>query len=222
MLFIDQLSHAGAEHPTSGLDRYQGLPNRWSARDYMAPGGALVRAPFTGTVPRDRPHGRASTQNPAAGFGGARLYLLHPNGEMAYLAHFGLAPRDLLVRPGDSFKAGDPIGRVWAWPNDPGRSHIHMGWTAGDPLRLLVNAAGTILANTSRPRQTLELQVPFLRKVDHAGCLACAGHDGRWQVVRILPNGAEKIIVQTTYREALRVRDEKAAWVERQNRRAVR
>jgi hypothetical protein len=127
-------------HPTSGLP---GLP----ARDYMAPGGTLVRAPFSGCVPTNRPWGWLSYQNPHAGFGGARIYLQQTKtGRTAYLAHFG-DPRygSLFKRPGECFRQGDPVGYVWSWPNNPGRSHIHMGWQGGDPLEKLVGRNGEFL-----------------------------------------------------------------------------
>jgi hypothetical protein len=132
-------SYAGGPHPTSGLS---GFP----ARDYMTRGGTLVRAPFTGCVPTWRPWGRLGHQNPSAGFGGSRVYLERTKtGDEAYLAHFGLNHPygDIYLRPGQCFRQGDPVGIVWDWPNNPGRSHIHMGYQGGDPLYALVNSNGT-------------------------------------------------------------------------------
>lgn len=137
--FITPLYAVGGAHPTSGLS---GFP----ARDYMSRGGALVRAPFSGCVPRTRPWGRLSTQIPSAGFGGSRIYLERTKtGDQAYLAHFGLNHPygDLFLKPGECFRQGDPVGIVWAWPSDPGRSHIHMGFQGGDPLYTLVSTDGS-------------------------------------------------------------------------------
>lgn len=137
--FVTPLYAVGGYHPTSGLAGF-------GARDYMSRGGALVRAPFSGCVPRSRPWGRLSTQIPSAGFGGSRIYLERTKtGDEAYLAHFGLNHPygDLFLRPGECFKQGDPVGIVWSWPNDPGRSHIHMGYQGGDPLYELVSTDGS-------------------------------------------------------------------------------
>lgn len=138
--FITPFGHVGGLHATSGLP---GFP----ARDYLAPGGALVRAPFTGCVPSWRPWGRLSYQNPSAGFGGSRIYLQRTKtGDTAYLAHFELPGHPygyLFLKPGQCFRQGDPVGIVWHWPNNPGRSHIHTGYEGGDPLYELVNTDGT-------------------------------------------------------------------------------
>jgi len=137
--FITPLYGVGIAHPTSGLS---GFP----ARDYMSRGGALVRAPFSGCVPSWRPWGKLAYQNPRAGFGGSRIYLERTKtGDQAYLAHFGLNHPygDLFLKPGQCFKQGDPVGIVWGWPGNPGRSHIHMGYQGGDPLYELVSTDGT-------------------------------------------------------------------------------
>ncbi|MCC6743435.1 MAG: hypothetical protein IT175_06205 [Acidobacteria bacterium] len=137
--FITPLYAVGGAHPTSGL---AGFP----ARDYMSRGGALVRAPFSGCVPSWRPWGRLSYQAPSLGFGGSRIYLERTKtGDEAYLAHFGLNHPygDLFLRPGQCFRQGDPVGIVWGWPSNPGRSHIHMGYQGGDPLYELVSTDGT-------------------------------------------------------------------------------
>lgn len=139
--FIEHVSSVTGEHPTSGLP---GFP----ARDYLARGGSLVRAPFSGCVPTSRPWGRLGTQNPSGGFGGSRIYLRqNTTGRQAYLAHFGLVNYygDLYLKPGECFRQGDPIGTLWTWPGNPGRSHSHMGWQGGDPLALLVDRYGNFL-----------------------------------------------------------------------------
>lgn len=139
--FIEHVSSVTAEHPTSGLP---GFP----ARDYLARGGSLVRAPFSGCVPTSRPWGRLGTQNPSGGFGGSRIYLRqNTTGRQAYLAHFGLVNYygDLYLKPGECFRQGDPVGSLWLWPGNPGRSHSHMGWQGGDPLVRLVDRNGNFL-----------------------------------------------------------------------------
>lgn len=139
--FVDPLYSVGGPHPTSGL---AGFP----ARDYMTKPYAIMRAPFTGCVPRNRPWGRAPLQAPSLGFGGSRIYLTQTKtGLTTYIAHLGLnSPYgDLFVRPGECFRQGDPIATVWNWPGDPGRSHPHMGWQGGDPLIKLVDRYGNFV-----------------------------------------------------------------------------
>lgn len=200
MKFIEGPVAAGGFHPTSGLPGF-------GARDYMAAGGSLARSPIKGKVSSSRPFGRLATQNPAAGFGGARLYLERPNGKEIYIAHFGLGPGDLLVKPGQTVGVGTPLGRVWRWPNDPGRSHLHVGDQAGDPLKTLVDADGDILAAT--PKKT-RVKLPILRKVDEEACVGRADEAGRWQVVR-----AGDVLFQGKYREAREFFEEKRAYWER-------
>lgn len=201
MKFIQGRVTAGGPHPTSGLP---GFP----ARDYLAAGGSLARSPINGKVSSSRPFGRLATQNPAAGFGGARLYLERPNGKEIYIAHFGLGPNDLLVEPGQHLDVGEPLGRVWRWPNDPGRSHLHMGDEAGDPLHTLVDADGDILASIPpKPKVTL----PILVRVDQIACVGKADEAGRWQVRR-----GNEILFQGKYAEALVFFEDKRAYWERQ------
>jgi hypothetical protein len=104
-------------HGTSGLAGYPAV-------DIMARGGTPVYAPVGGRISSSRPFGWLPTQNPAAGFGGARLYLEGANGKTYYIAHLA---KNLRVRPGQRIKPGQLIGYVWDWPGDPGRSHIHIG-----------------------------------------------------------------------------------------------
>jgi hypothetical protein len=199
MKFIDGPVRAGGAHPTSGLP---GFP----ARDYMARGGSLARSPIAGKVSSSRPFGRLATQNPAAGFGGARMYLERPNGKEIYIAHFGLGPGDLLVKPGQKLEIGTELGRVWRWPNDPGRSHLHVGDEAGDPLRTIVDADGDIIHATTKPK----VKLPILRKVDEEACVGKADEAGRWQVVR---DG--DVLFQGKYAEAVDFFEEKRAYWER-------
>lgn len=181
--FIEHVSSMTGLHPTSGLP---GFP----ARDYLARGGSLVRAPFSGCVPTNRPWGRLATQLPSAGFGGSRIYLRqNTTGRTAYLAHFGLTNPygDLYLRPGRCFRQGDPVGTLWLWPGNPGRSHSHMGWQGGDPAYKLVDRHGNFLINEG-PVWTPTERVfprPILR------------HEGKWWRVqvgdkRVYQGGQEK------------------------------
>jgi len=120
--FIPRLSSVGGLHPTTGLESY-------TARDFMAPPGTPVYAPFDGVVEEA---GRNPTQNPSAGFGGYSLHI-HGGGTRAFLTHFGR----LTVRNGQRVRRGQLIGYVWNWPGDPGRSHIHFAVGGGDPLEFV-------------------------------------------------------------------------------------
>lgn len=138
--FIERVSSVTGLHATSGL---AGFP----ARDYLARGGSLVRAPFSGCVPTNRPWGWLPYQSPSEGFGGARVYLTQTKtGRQGYFAHFGNpAFGGIFLKPGQCFRQGDPMGHLWDWPGNPGRSHIHFGWTGGDPLPRVVDRDGNFL-----------------------------------------------------------------------------
>jgi hypothetical protein len=168
--FIDPVTSVTALHPTSGLP---GFP----ARDYLSPGHRLVRAPFSGCVPTDRPWGWLPYQAPSHGFGGARIYLRqNTTGLVGYLSHFGNpAFGGLFKKPGQCFRQGDPLGHVWLWPGDPGRSHIHFGWQGGDPLPRVVDAHGNFLIQEGpvwKPGERI-FPRPVLR------------HEGKWWRVQV-------------------------------------
>jgi hypothetical protein len=188
--FIAGGTHAGGPHNTSGLP---GFP----ARDWMGHGGSLVLSPIRGVVSTSRPFGKLEHQDPRNGFYGARLYLERPNGKEIYMAHFGLGSHDIRVRPGTKVVPGTPLGYVGHWPGDPGRSHIHVGDQAGDPLHTIVDADGDILMNNKPPKALL-----ILRKVGHRGCRACQNKEGRWQVRR--ESKPPKVLYQGSYQDAER------------------
>ena len=202
----DPNQYTGGPHPTSGLS---GFP----ARDYMCDGGSLIRAPFDGHVAVDRPIGWAATQNPDAGFGGQRIYLVEgATNHEVYAAHFGT----LAMVRGQRFKLGDTVGTCWNWPRNPGRSHIHLGYEGGDPMYRLIDSDGDLLKATKRRKPLLKK--PVLRKVGHSDkCHATADEHGHWQVVRELPSGREKVLFQGSYREAKKVLADKTRWVIRKN-----
>jgi len=114
-------SSISSTHSTSGLAGYP-------AYDFMARGGTAVYAPVDGVVSKEHPFGWLSYQNPSKGFGGARLYIDGGNGRTYYIAHMA---KNLRVRPGERIRKGQLLGYVWDWPNDPGRSHVHMGVHSG-------------------------------------------------------------------------------------------
>ena len=172
--FIERITFVTGLHPTSGL---AGFP----ARDYGGlagnPVGALVRAPFSGCVPRNRPWGWLPYQSPNEGFGGARVYLTRTKtGQTAYLSHLGNPSYGgIFLKPGECFRQGDPVGHLWSWPGNPGRTHTHMGYQGGDPLYTLVDTAGRFRIQEG-PVWTPQEQVfprPVLR------------HEGQWWRVQV-------------------------------------
>lgn len=122
----------------------------------------MVHAPFSGRVPIFRPIGWASTQDPANGFGGQRIYLQRGLfRHTGYFAHLGA----LNLKRGQRFKQGDPIGPVWNWPGDPGRSHCHVGYEGGDPLDTLVRADGSFVIDENFEPKPKLFPIPKLTKV---------------------------------------------------------
>jgi murein DD-endopeptidase MepM/ murein hydrolase activator NlpD len=107
----------------SGLHQTAGLAGNW-ALDFMAEGGTQVLAPEAGTI------FKLSGHDPATGVHGAdifgwNVYVHTPAGLLYFMTHLG----DRGVQLGESVNAGDIIGHVGHWPNDPGRSHTHLGVT---------------------------------------------------------------------------------------------
>lgn len=114
---------AARKPPPSDLHETGGLPGNW-ALDYMAPAGSVVLAPVDCIVTRFSGHDPAEGELPGAVFGWT-IYL-EGQGLEIFSTHFGRR----LVKVGARLCRGKPIGRVGAWPNDPGRSHCHLGVTA--------------------------------------------------------------------------------------------
>jgi hypothetical protein len=100
-----------------------GLPNNW-ALDFMAPGGT----PFL--APQDVWVSRFSGHDPASGVTGGdifgwNIYLQTSGGVIYFATHLG-DRADVL---GKHVTRGTLLGHVGHWPNDPGRSHTHLGVT---------------------------------------------------------------------------------------------
>lgn len=121
------------EHTTGGVS---GQP----AIDFMAAGGAPVYAPAAGRVMANMGFGLNPRQDPAAGYGGSRMWIQgqfdsDPEPEKLFLTHF--QPGSLKVKPGQRVKPGQLLGYVWHWPGQASRSHIHAGISGGDWQDLL-------------------------------------------------------------------------------------
>lgn len=112
-------SHSGGFIHVTG-----GLPGN-IALDFMAPGGTALLATFAGKITK------LSGRNPREGVhGGDRfgwsIYLTRADGLFAFMTHEGT--RDVAL--GEHVSIGQKIGSVGRWPNDPGRSHTHLGITS--------------------------------------------------------------------------------------------
>lgn len=111
-------------HPTAGLPGNIAL-------DFCAPGGTYVLAPVDCEIVK------VSGHNPAAGeitmpdgsrpgIFGYNVHFVSRGGYRWFSTHYGL----VVVRVGQKLKRGDAVGLVGHWPNDPGRSHSHIGVTS--------------------------------------------------------------------------------------------
>lgn len=127
--------------PTAaGLHVTAGLPGN-VALDFMAAGGTTILAPQDCYVMR------LSGHDPAEGvidgdIYGWNTYLHVPDG-FYFLTHQDFR----YVKLGQWVRKGTRIGRVGHWPNDPGRSHSHLGFTHvkgayASRKRILAVAAG--------------------------------------------------------------------------------
>lgn len=109
--------------PRSDLHETAGIAQNW-ALDFMAPGGTKVYAPEAGLI------WKLSGHDPRVGvidgdIYGWNVYLHTPAGLLYFGTHYG----DYVVKLGQKVKAGQLIAHVGHWPNDPGRSHTHLGIT---------------------------------------------------------------------------------------------
>lgn len=134
-------------HSYSGgyLHQTGGISGNW-ALDFLAAPGTPVLAPEAGTI------SRTSGYDPSTGTHGGNhdvfgwsVYLRCRYG-FFYSTHYGR----LIVRGGQSVKAGQILGYVGHWPNDIGRSHTHLGYTAF--LRLSWVSKNKIRAVAAAPR----------------------------------------------------------------------
>jgi len=105
-------------HPTAGL------AHNW-AYDYMAKGGTPVLAVEKGRI------WKLSGHDPDTGVHGGDIFgwniYIQTTGDGLIYFYTHLGAR--LVRLGEAVRKGQLIGQVGRWPNDPGRSHTHLGVT---------------------------------------------------------------------------------------------
>lgn len=104
-----------------GLHETGGVPGNWGV-DFMAPGGTKVLAVEAAIITRLSGHAPSSGVYPGAVFGWSISY--ETSGGYRYFStHYG--SRKVVL--GQQVDCGEVIGAVGNWPNDPGRSHTHLG-----------------------------------------------------------------------------------------------
>ena len=108
----------------TGLHVTEGIAGNW-ALDFMCPGGTPI------VVCEDARIVRLSGRDPAEGADQRRgIFGLNTHFETAagyryFTTHFG--KRAAGLSEGDKIKAGDLLGEVGSWPDNPPRSHLHQG-----------------------------------------------------------------------------------------------
>lgn len=121
-------------HPTAGLDGNYAL-------DWCAPGDTLVVAVVDCQVVKISGHPPSHVVDSAVGIFGWNIHYVSAGGYRWFSTHYGT----YFVRVGQKLKRGTAVGRVGRWPNDPGRSHTHLGVTSphgrADAIRLIRQVA---------------------------------------------------------------------------------
>lgn len=116
--------------PATSPHETGGIPGN-IAYDFMAPGGTLVLASQDGVISRLSGHDpktgtwKDGKPNKRGDVFGWSIYLRTADGEY-FDTHLG----SRVVKVGQKVVAGQKLGTVGKWPNDPGRSHTHRGFTA--------------------------------------------------------------------------------------------
>jgi murein DD-endopeptidase MepM/ murein hydrolase activator NlpD len=104
-----------------GLHETSGITGNW-AIDFMAHGGTPVLAPERARVTRFSGHDpRMSPSGP--GIWGWSIYFVTATGYNYFSTHYSVRT----CRVGQVLEVGQQLGLVGDWPNDPGRSHTHLG-----------------------------------------------------------------------------------------------
>lgn len=106
-------------HETAGLD------GNWSY-DFCCPGGTFVLAVQAGEVTKISGRNPNLGADQAVGIFGYSIHYATDAGNRWFSTHYG----SLYVSVGQRLKVGTRLGLVGNWPNDPGRSHTHLGVTS--------------------------------------------------------------------------------------------
>lgn len=114
---------AARRPPPSDLHETGGIPGNW-ALDYMAKPGSVVLSPIDGKVTRWSGHDPNTGEHPGAVFGWS-LYV-EGQGLELFATHLGIR----FAPVGTRLCRGMRLGLVGQWPNDPARSHCHLGVSA--------------------------------------------------------------------------------------------
>jgi hypothetical protein len=123
-----EMAHPTGRHGVlcQGLHPTAGLAGNWAV-DICCPGNTVVVAPEECRVRKlsGRPPSQGAEQT--VGIFGWSLHLETVDGGYRYfLTHLGSRSVELAER----LDPGDRVGTVGWWPNNPGRSHLHIGVTS--------------------------------------------------------------------------------------------
>jgi hypothetical protein len=119
-----------------GIHETAGLAGNM-AMDFCCPGNTYVVAVADCEVVKLSGHDPSYVLDPSLGIFGWSVHYVSPGGYRWFSTHYGKR----FVRVGQRLKRGDAVGLVGWWPNDPGRSHTHLGVTSphgrADAIRLI-------------------------------------------------------------------------------------
>ena len=132
-------------HQTAGLPGYPAI-------DHFGRAGETVGAPFAGTVHKLSGHDPRQGGKPGGPYGWS-IYLRAPNGDDAYMTHFGTRR----VKLGQKIARGEIIGTICdsRVSGKPGTSHIHYGLNKAkrpmpEPTERLYRVVGPKQGNIKR------------------------------------------------------------------------
>lgn len=141
-------SSAGGRVDPRGLHATAGLDGNWGL-DFMAPGGTPVVAHEKATVRKLSGRDPALGAEQNAGIFGWSIHLETAEGYRYFATHLG-ERSDLSV--GEEVEVGQLLGRIGDWPDNPPRSHLHLGVTSPKGE---ADAKARIQAVGSAPRRPL-------------------------------------------------------------------
>lgn len=114
----------GATRRPSYLHETGGLNGNW-ALDFMCQQGAQVLAPQDCVVVKLSGRSPSDGVQPGAVFGYS-LHLRDEDGYRYFMTHLGRR----VVKEGQKVCRGQRVAYIAGWPNDPGRTHLHLGVTS--------------------------------------------------------------------------------------------
>jgi hypothetical protein len=108
-----------------GPHNTEGLLGNW-ALDFCCRAGSRVVAVERGTIRKLSGHDPKTFVDQKRGIFGWSIHYQTSAGYWYFTTHYG----ERVVREGQVVDVGELIGKVGAWPDDPGRSHLHQGVTS--------------------------------------------------------------------------------------------